>query len=142
LIYRNNGRFEFSLSSSIENVDSAKCIIAGNIDGDSDIDLVLSNGTVLLNSGQGKFIHGTPFNFNGEKIELGDIDGDGDLDLVGITEDSLIAFKIIAKDFFQGFLESPLKIIPTPWSWVIGTTMAIWTQQLLMMNLISLRSLK
>ncbi|HEX9973816.1 MAG TPA: T9SS type A sorting domain-containing protein, partial [bacterium] len=112
LVYTNNGNANFSLIETIENVPSAKCIIVGNIDKDADLDLVLSNGNVLLNNGQGKFSHGSPFNFNGEKIELGDIDGDGDLDLVGIAEDSLIVFKNNGTGIFSKFFELPLEHHP------------------------------
>jgi hypothetical protein len=118
LVYMNNGGVEFSFKNTLENVDSAKDINAANIDGDADIDLVLSNGNVLLNNGQGKFSHGIPFNFNGDKIELGDIDGDGDLDVVGISKDSLIVLKNNSEGIFSRF--SGLALENHPNSLVIG----------------------
>ncbi|MCU0644377.1 MAG: FG-GAP-like repeat-containing protein [bacterium] len=105
-------RYKFILQNTIEKVNAANCIIPGDIDTDGDLDLVFSNGVVLINGGIGQFIHGTPFNFTGEKIELGDIDGDGVLDVVGISKDSLIILKNNSEGVFSRFFELPMEHHP------------------------------
>ena len=66
-------------------------LVAGDVDGDSDLDLVVINTfdrtfTVLKNDGTGLFTVtqtlGLGFSFG--DIALGDLDGDGDLDLVAV----------------------------------------------------------
>lgn len=71
----------------------------GDIDGDGDIDLVVSRDidpiVVLINDGNGRFVDGTagrlamPFAVDNHAIDLVDIDGDGDLDVLAANEDGL-----------------------------------------------------
>lgn len=118
LIYMNNKKGQFSLKDTVNSIVAVNTMITGDIDGDADIDLVLSNGIVLINSGKGMFIHGVPVNMNFQKIEFGDVDGDIDLDVVGITENSLLVFKNNGTGVFSMF--SKLDLENRPNSLVMG----------------------
>jgi hypothetical protein len=79
-------------------------VALGDIDGDGDVDMIVSNGgngpypiSVLKNDGSAAFTpaaNGTlsPGGFN-RSMTLGDIDGDGDLDLVTTNGDYLYVFQ-------------------------------------------------
>lgn len=64
-------------------------MVAGDLDGDRDIDLVTANGiagtlSILLNDGMANFSAASPLNPNNnpESVDLSDLDGDGDLDII------------------------------------------------------------
>ncbi|OUJ75788.1 FG-GAP-like repeat-containing protein [Hymenobacter crusticola] len=58
-------------------------VVAGDVDGDQDLDLVSAKG-VQLNDGAAGFVPGPALTINGipRGLVLGDVDGDGDLDVV------------------------------------------------------------
>src|SRR4029079_1310454 len=76
-------------------------LVAGDIDGDSDVDLVVVNSfdrtfSVLKNNGAGAFTvtetRALGFSFGG--LALGDLDGDGDLDLVSVGSGTTKEFSV------------------------------------------------
>jgi hypothetical protein len=79
--------------------DTTKAIALGDVDGDSDLDLIAANGeittTLYLNNGTvdpfagvigRKVAHDSPYT---KAISLADMDGDGDLDLVVANKDQI-----------------------------------------------------
>ena len=99
----NDGQGHFSVSGSLNNIEtsySPGSVALGDMDGDGDLDLIITsqitgirpptrNGAVIIrfNNGQGDFTT-MPINANfstgrySTSTALGDIDGDGDLDFV------------------------------------------------------------
>ena len=77
--------FEFSLvTNSVGH--SGNALATGDLDGDSDPDLIVSGGgelTVFFNDGQGNL--SLPANDDGSGSVLADMDGDSDLDLVSVS---------------------------------------------------------
>ena len=86
----NNGNGVFSGGSDVlVGSSSAGMVInnmvAGDIDGDGDLDLLLNSATItpLLNNGTGSFNVGPAAGTSGQALmALGDVDNDGDLDLL------------------------------------------------------------
>ncbi|MEL7145481.1 MAG: FG-GAP-like repeat-containing protein, partial [Bacteroidota bacterium] len=81
IIYlENDGTMQFSQSQFS---DSDRLSLATDIDGDSDIDLLKSNGTWMINDGGGNFseLLLEPGNNSFGLIKAGDYNGDGDLDI-------------------------------------------------------------
>ncbi len=91
VIYDNEGSLTFSNSSSIVNANYGR-IDVGNIDGDSDPDIVMavpgegsSSVTTIINN-NGSLIAGSSFTPSGSNYDFGDVDiadfdGDGDMDV-------------------------------------------------------------
>jgi len=92
-IYRNNGSGSFTEINGGELTGVAgSSIDLGDIDGDNDLDLILTGGTgsgflakIYRNNGSGSFTEingGDLTGVTSSSIDLGDLDGDGDLDLI------------------------------------------------------------
>ena len=89
-IFRNNGSGVFAVTGTIQTGGgtSPHTPVAGDLDGDGDIDLAVSLKNVnqvriLVNNGAGSFTLGSVFNVGAEPrtMAIANIDGDGDLDL-------------------------------------------------------------
>jgi hypothetical protein len=76
-IWLNDGAGHFHKSTTITTTGYA---LAGDLDGDQDIDILLSDGTTLLNDGSGGLITAMQTASGGSSLL--DVDGDGDLDLI------------------------------------------------------------
>lgn len=87
-IYDNLGSLAFTQSSSYTDYYSAKMDV-GNIDADSDMDIVLATetyGIMTIINNAGSLVSGSSFtpagsNFHIYDVDLADLDGDGDLDV-------------------------------------------------------------
>jgi len=93
----NNGNGVFTRSSQISGNSGspngyyyATRVVLGDVDGDSDLDLITNSGLLRLNNGSGVF-SGTQTTPEGDALALGDVDSDGDLDLV-VTANSATPF--------------------------------------------------
>ncbi len=116
-IYRNDGSGSFAEvhAGSLTGVSSSS-VVLGDIDGDGDLDLILTGNTgservskIYINDKSGSFTEinaGSLTGVSDSSIALGDLDGDGDLDLVltGYTG-SLRITKIYQNDRTGGFIE-------------------------------------
>ncbi len=89
--YMNKGDGSFSISTNIGPGVYYSSIALGDIDSDSDLDLIVTgwDGATrrldrYMNNGDGSFTGPISFGIgvNGSSISLGDIDADGDLDLI------------------------------------------------------------
>jgi hypothetical protein len=76
-------------------------VAAGDVDGDSDLDLVAISrydqlASVLLNTGTGQFVAGSTFPLTGGPrwLKLGDLDGDGDVDVVTSNADGTVSTRL------------------------------------------------
>jgi hypothetical protein len=103
-LLRNDGSGTFTdvTAAQMPNVErETRAIALGDVDGDSDLDLVLGNGLsrgeqngLFVNDGTGRFSDAsathmpTAWPFPTASIALGDVDGDGDLD-VAVGNDEL-----------------------------------------------------
>ncbi|MBI4548652.1 MAG: VCBS repeat-containing protein [Ignavibacteriae bacterium] len=88
-IFKNNGDGTFQLLHSYAGAYAP--IVAGDLDGDNDIDLWVA-GFILMNNGEGVFQQEGPYNAGGYPAPC-DIDGDGDMDLVGAGGGELFILK-------------------------------------------------
>jgi hypothetical protein len=98
-------------------------VALGDLDGDSDLDAVVSNSdeqpqTVWLNDGAGSFTaqpdvptFGGGYSFN---VVLGDLDGDGDLDTVIGESSSLDVTVWLNRDHYKIMLPLLLRSFSTP----------------------------
>ncbi len=90
--------------------DGPTAIAAGDIDGDGDIDVVLSNAndqnfSILINNGSASFTE-TNYSTSGtyaNYISLADVDGDGDVDIVAGNQDGTLS---IIKNYPGGSVSS------------------------------------
>jgi len=85
-LFVNDGRGQFSIASNDGGLATAASdarTVAGDLDLDGDLDLVIS-GRVWLNDGSGQFTKSIELPVR-EAPALADLDGDGDLDLITIS---------------------------------------------------------
>ncbi len=96
---KNNGDGTFATPDQIEEDDFVNMIAAGDIDGDTDIDIIVSkngmftNGGLYkgINNGSGSFTYSaitTTAKFN--YLKMADMDGDTDLDLIVLSNDFIV----------------------------------------------------
>jgi len=120
-VWQNDGTGGFSLSWSYADAEVMNIgdMALGDLDGDGDLDAVITNGhyqttshpaMVFLNDGTGQFTDsGQRLNaVRNAGVSLGDLDGDGDLDLV--LADYLEACQIWLNDGSGQFTDSGLRI--------------------------------
>lgn len=119
--YWNNGRGVFiDQGSRIPIGGITNAVLAFDIDGDGDIDIMLGNAgqnVVLANDGFGSFSNVTadhlPEHFGmTQDLELGDVDGDGDLDLIEGNEDGNRLLLNDGIGVFTDVTEDQLPIVP------------------------------
>ena len=86
-------------------IESADAAAAGDLDGDRDVDLVVTErlglrGTsVLLNQGDGSFVRTTTYDLLiGDSLALSDVDRDGDLDLALVEHGNDVIAVSISED--------------------------------------------
>lgn len=115
--YLNDGTGRFTdASARIPVRTEANAVIAGDVDGDRDMDLVLGNAgpeTVLLNDGRGHFTE-SPGAIPAaddvtQDVVLGDMDGDGDLDLV-VGNESAGPNRLLLNDGRGRFAPAPTPV--------------------------------
>jgi hypothetical protein len=94
-VFLNNGDGTFSLDSTYSTPTATYSIFASDLDGDSDIDLAVTNQmcenvSVLLNNGDGTFTTDStyPVGTWPSSIFAADLDGDGDIDLATANSNS------------------------------------------------------
>ncbi|HSH03906.1 MAG TPA: FG-GAP-like repeat-containing protein, partial [Anaerolineae bacterium] len=85
LIWRNNGRGEFTMIQDLKDGLWTNDVTLGDVDGDGDLDLFTANNVqpaeLWLNDGSGGFTLGWSTSSNGYRVVvLADLDGDRDLD--------------------------------------------------------------
>ncbi len=104
-ILLNNGNGSFAPPVSYGIGRPAGNIALGDLDGDGDTDIAISNGTgdtiaILLNNGDGSFGAGQSFASgpNATRIVLADVDDDGDLDAVVLIGDNTKSVTIMRND--------------------------------------------
>lgn len=95
-IYLNDGNGKFTKSTQIIPVENENTIIKlGDIDGDTDVDIVVGNSTIANtiwlnddpgNPGKGTFTESTQAIGTGS-VTIGDIDGDEDIDILVANDD-------------------------------------------------------
>jgi hypothetical protein len=102
--------------------------VAGDLDGDGDLDLVVGHGgslyrhtdRLLLNDGSGRFADATAGRLpqvvvDSTAMRLGDVDGDGDLDLV-VGQSTLFRNLVLINDGGARFVdETPARLPDHPW---------------------------
>lgn len=120
-LYYNDGSGFFSNESSRLGVSgTSNAVIAADIDGDLDFDILIGNaGTnvVLINDGNGNFTNESAARFpaNGETtqdLEAGDIDGDFDLDLIVANENGNELWENNGSGFFTDVTVAQLPLPP------------------------------
>ncbi|MEM7198894.1 MAG: VCBS repeat-containing protein [Planctomycetota bacterium] len=95
-LYRNEGNGDFvdaTVGRMPVDVDWSTAVVAGDVDSDGDLDLVLSSPSspgnrVYVNDGRGTFRDESPSRLpsvRSRDVALVDVDGDGDLDVVVVT---------------------------------------------------------
>jgi len=126
----NNGQGGFSGGQAIDFTSYVRNVTLGDVDGDGDLDLVISNSLVnvgasviiQLNNGNATFSTGSSIalGFSPYKSLLADIDNDGDLDLLAANyQDDAIA---IRKNDGRGIFSGTQELVAggTPANTVVG----------------------
>ena len=118
----NNGIGEFSTMNFLQTDHTEDGLACGDIDGDSDLDVIVAGSrskefSVLLNDGHGVLHKASAFGGSYEirQIELVDLDGDSDLDLVA-EEGNEGALLIYHNDGEGNFTFAESLWIPGEWS--------------------------
>lgn len=92
MIWQNDGDSNFSTTATITNSGT---LLSGDLDGDMDVDILSTDGSLFLNDGQGNFTTDTQITASGGTF-LRDLDGDNDLDLIVTTDtDRQIWFNVV-----------------------------------------------
>jgi hypothetical protein len=123
-----DGTFGPIVSSPLPQSSSPRDLIAGDFDGDLDIDLAVAlrddpNGTIriLFNNGTGSFTMGPgiPVGDRPGGLSAADMDGDGDLDLAVANRDS-DTVSVLANDGTGIFVVTTVAVGPEPRNTAFG----------------------
>lgn len=89
LLAKSGNKSGFELPRRYPTYDVLTSLVAGDVDGDSDVDLVANEGNVLLGDGNGSFSDAGRYDPGiGDVVALGDFNNDAKLDL--LTVDGLL----------------------------------------------------
>ncbi|MCH8012064.1 MAG: VCBS repeat-containing protein [Candidatus Marinimicrobia bacterium] len=107
-----DGSGVFAVAEDVGVGSTPTSVTSGDFDGDSDLDLAVTNGnsntvSILINDGSGNFTQTTTLGVGGypRSVSAGDFDGDGDMDLA-VANESSNTISILKNDGNANFTQS------------------------------------